>query len=95
MTPLSFTALVYLCSVAINFELFSNNYQYILLYIDITPSLPLALSICVLLILLMQSVKGAQFLNTTFLSALFASVAVAVAAVFGTVTVPLKACMYH
>ena len=75
--------------------MFSNNYQYILLYINITPSVPLALSTYVLLILLMQSVKGGQFLNITFLSGLFASVAVAVAAMFGTVTVPLKACMYH
>ena len=29
--------------------------------------MPLALSICVLLILLMQSVNGAQFLNTTYI----------------------------
>ena len=30
-------------------------------------SMPLALSICVLLILLMQLVNGAQFLNTTYI----------------------------
>ena len=41
------------------------------LYIGITTSMPLALSTCVLFILLMQSVNGAQFLNTTFLLLLF------------------------
>ena len=35
------------------------------LYIGITTSMSLALSICVLLISLMQLVNGAQFLNTT------------------------------
>ena len=34
------------------------------LYIDSTTSMPLVLSICILFILLMQSVNGAQFLNT-------------------------------
>ena len=41
------------------------------LYIGITASMSLALSICVLFISLMQPVNGAQFLNTTTLSALF------------------------
>ena len=35
--------------------------------------MPLALSICVLLVLLMQSVNGVQFSNTTFLLISFAS----------------------
>ena len=47
----------------------------------------LALSTCVLLISLMQEVKGAQFLNITFLLVLFA--AASAAAVLLTVTVPL------
>ena len=41
------------------------------LYIGITTSMSLALSICVLFISLMQSVNGAQFLNTTSLFPLF------------------------
>ena len=51
----------------------------------------LALSTCILFILHMQSVNGAQFSNITFLPVLFA--AVAAAAVFGTVIVSLT-CMY-
>ena len=47
-----------------------------------------ALSICVLFISLMQSVTGAQFLNTTFLFPLFG---VAAIPVFGTVIVLLIA----
>ena len=50
-----------------------------------------ALSICVLFILLMQSVNGVRFLNINFLLALFA--AAPSAAVFGIVIVPLK-CIY-
>ena len=56
----------------------------------------LALSICVLLISLIQLVNGAQFLNITFLLALFtaaaaaaAATAAAAAAVLLTVIVPL------
>ena len=41
------------------------------LCIDISTSMSLALSICVLFILLIHSVSGAQFLNTTSLSLLF------------------------
>ena len=37
------------------------------LYTGITTSMSLALSICVLFISLMQSINGAQFLNTTSL----------------------------
>ena len=44
-----------------------------MLYIGITISISLALSTWVLFILLMQQVNGAQFLNITFLSVLFAS----------------------
>ena len=47
----------------------------------------LALSICVLLILLIQLVNGAQFLNITFLLILFA--AAPAAAVLVTLIVPL------
>ena len=47
----------------------------------------LALSICVLLISLMQLVNGAEFLNITFLLLLFASASAA--AVLLTVIVPL------
>ena len=50
----------------------------------ITTSMSLALSICVLLISLMQSVNGAQFLNTTSLFQLFKAAAVPV---FGTIIV--------
>ena len=52
----------------------------------------LALSICVLFISLMQSANGAQFLNTTSLSALSA---VAGAAAYSTVIVPLTSYMHH
>ena len=48
----------------------------------------LALSICVLLISLIQLVNRAQFLNITFLSSLFAPAAAA-AAVLLTLIVPL------
>ena len=49
----------------------------------------LALPTCVLLISLMQLVKGAQFLNITFLLVLFAAASAAGAAVLLTVIVPL------
>ena len=51
----------------------------------------LALSICVLLISLIQLVNRAQFLNITFLSSLFApaAAAAAAAAVLLTLIVPL------
>ena len=52
----------------------------------ITTSMSLALSIFVLLISLMQSVNGAQFLNTTSLFQLFKAASVPV---FGTIIVPL------
>ena len=55
------------------------------LYIGITISTSLALSICVLFISLMQSVNGAQLLNITFLLALFGAATV----VSATVIVPL------
>ena len=58
-----------------------------MLYIGITISISLALSIWVLFILLMQSVDGAQFLNITFLLVLFASASAA--AVLLTDTFPL------
>ena len=48
--------------------------------------MPLVLRICVLFISLMQSVNGAQFLNTTSVPLVFAAGA---AAMFGTVKVPL------
>ena len=54
----------------------------------ITTSMSVVLSICVLFISLMQSVNGAQFLNTTFLFPLFG---VATIPVFGTVIVLLIA----
>ena len=54
----------------------------------ITRSMSVALSICVLFISLMQSVSGAQFLNTTFSFPLFG---VAAIPVFGTVIVLLIA----
>ena len=56
------------------------------LYIGITTLIYWASSICVLLILLMQVVNGAQFLNITFLSTSFGAPAVPV---FETVIVPL------
>ena len=49
--------------------------------------MPLALSICLSLISLMQLVNGAQFLNITFLLVLFA--AASAAAVLLTAIVPL------
>ena len=52
----------------------------------ITTSMSLALSICVLFISLIQSVKGVQFLNITSLFLLFW---VATVPIFGTVIVPL------
>ena len=52
--------------------MFLNNYHCILLYIGITMSISLALSLSTLIISLLQSVDGAQFLNTTFLLTLFA-----------------------
>ena len=58
---------------------------FIKLYIDITTSIYLAILLCALFISLMQSVKGAQFLNViTFLSPFFATT------VFGAVIVPSK-----
>ena len=62
-----------------------NNYHYIILdhtltlihqFLNVLPN-------CVLLYLLKQSVSGAQFLNSTFLVAVFATEAAA--AVFATV----------
>ena len=50
--------------------------------IGITISISLTLSTCVLFISLTQLINGVQFLNITFLSALFASVPSA--AIFGT-----------
>ena len=48
--------------------MFFNNYLYILLNETLLHTLNfLALSICVLFISLMQSVNGAQFLNTTWI----------------------------
>ena len=41
------------------------------LYISITPSMSLALSICVLFISLIQSVNGAKFLNASTWYALY------------------------
>ena len=46
----------------------------------------LAISICVLFILFMQLINGAQFLNISFLLAEFASASAG--AVFGSVIVP-------
>ena len=53
----------------------------------------LALSTCVLLILLMQLVNGAQFLNVALLLVLFASASAA--AVLLTVIVPLTRIYMH
>ena len=68
--------------------MFANKFRYISikLYIFITTSISLALTICILFISLIQSVNGAQFLNTTSLFLLFGGAAVPV---FGTVTVKL------
>ena len=52
----------------------------------------LALSICVLLISLIQLVNGAQFLNITFLLLLFIA---SPAAVLLTLIVPLTEYMHH
>ena len=43
------------------------------LYIEITTSMSWALPVCVLFTLLMQSVNEEQFLNSTFLLALYAA----------------------
>ena len=51
----------------------------------------LALPTCILFILLMQPVNGAQFLNITFLSSLFASPSAS--AVFANVIVPKYVCI--
>ena len=59
---------------------------YIKLYIGITTSMSLTLSICVLFISLMHSVNGVQFLNTTSLSLLSG---IAVAGTGGIVIAPL------
>ena len=56
------------------------------LYISITTSISLALSICVLFISLMQSVNGAQFLNISSFSLLPRPAADAV---------PLEGCIHH
>ena len=68
--------------------MFANKFRYISikLYIFITTSISLALTICILFISLIQSVNGAQFLNTTSLFLLFGG---AVVPVFGTVMVEL------
>ena len=58
------------------------------MYMFITTSMSLALSACVLFFSLMQSVYGAQFLNTFSLFILFGAAPVPV---FGTVIVPLTA----
>ena len=55
------------------------------LYIEITTSIYWASFTCVLFILLIQLVNGAQFVNVTFSLALFGAAAVACA----TVIVPL------
>ena len=52
----------------------------------------LKLSTCVLFISLMQSVKGAQFLNIAFLLSLFAAATAVV--LIGTVIVCMYTCMY-
>ena len=75
LTPLLFTAgisLQYFHKLPDTFEQLSL--YYIKIYIGITISISLALSTWVLLILLMQSVNGAQLLNITFLPVLFAPV---------------------
>ena len=62
--------LAHLCNIAINVQIFLNNYHYIFikLYIGITISKSLALFISVLFISLLQSITGAQFLSITILS---------------------------
>ena len=52
----------------------------------------LVLSVCVLFILLMQSVNGVQFLNTTSLSLLFAP---ALAAAVFLTDIVLLVCIHH
>ena len=67
--------MVHLYGNAMNFQTFYNKYHYIYsieLYISITMSTSLALSIRVLFISLMQLVTGAQFLIIIFFL-LFAS----------------------
>ena len=80
-----------------NCKSFSNLYfSYVrdyevtlaLLYIGITTSMLLALTFCVFFISLMQSVNGAQFLNTTSISLLLFATA-GPTALFETVIVPL------
>ena len=67
--------------------MFWNKYYYILLNcIGITTSISWASSTCVLFIPLMQLVKGARFLNITFLSV---SLGTAAVPVFETVIVTL------
>ena len=63
--------------------MFLSNYHYMKLSIGITTSISLALSICVMFLLFMESVNGAQFLNFTFLFVFFA--AATAAEVFATV----------
>ena len=65
----------------------SIKYLYsIELYIGITTTMCLALSICVFFILLMESVNGAQVLNITSLSLLFSCTCAA--AMFATNIIP-------
>ena len=66
--------MVHLQSIAINLQMFSNNYHLysIKSYIGITASMSLQLSTCVLFISLMQSVNGAKFLSATLSLFLFA-----------------------
>ena len=61
--------MTHLYSIAINFQIYLNNYRYILLklHTGISTPLSLALSTCVLFISLMQSVNEEQFLNVAFL----------------------------
>ena len=74
--------------------MFYNNYNYIILnYTKTTTSISLVVSTTVLFTSLMQSVKGAPFLNINFLLALFA--AAPAEAVFGTVTVSLTSITHH
>ena len=80
-----------ICSINIRFQVFSNNYYYIPLD---SRSRSLALSSFILFISLMQSAKGAQFLNIAFLSPLFETAAATVA-VFGTVIVFLTSIYYE
>ena len=56
----------YLSSIAINFEILSNKYHYILSSIHVATSISLALSTWVLIISLTQLVNAAQILNTMF-----------------------------